>query len=231
MAKELPYFRFTVQEWQNGDISLESYELKGLFIDVCGFYWIKDCSINLALLEKRFSNARDLLKQLINIDVIKVDEYENISIDFLNDQFDLLSEKRKKRQEAGRKGGLAKSSNAKELPEQSSSYKDKDKEKDNNNKKAFAADANRDEKGYRLYFFNLVKEREVSRDQLFLKAKVNLSLRNELWADFIENSIIHTPLIEDEKHAWNTFKKFIQDNGKNYSGAKRKTGSETFDGF
>ena len=34
MAKELPYFRFTVQEWQNGDIGIESYELKGLFIDI-----------------------------------------------------------------------------------------------------------------------------------------------------------------------------------------------------
>ena len=38
MAKELPYFRFTVQDWQNKDISLESYEMKGLFIDICGFY-------------------------------------------------------------------------------------------------------------------------------------------------------------------------------------------------
>ena len=33
MAKELPYFRFTAAEWLNDDISLESYELKGLFIE------------------------------------------------------------------------------------------------------------------------------------------------------------------------------------------------------
>ena len=37
MAKELPYFRFTVQEWQNGKISLESYELQGLFMSRCGY--------------------------------------------------------------------------------------------------------------------------------------------------------------------------------------------------
>ena len=54
MAKELPYFRFTVQEWQNGDISLESCELKGLFVDICAYYWIKDCIIDIALLKKRF---------------------------------------------------------------------------------------------------------------------------------------------------------------------------------
>ena len=40
MSKELPFFRFTVSEWLNDDISLESYVLKGIFIDVCAFYWI-----------------------------------------------------------------------------------------------------------------------------------------------------------------------------------------------
>lgn len=119
MAKEIPYFRFTVQEWQNGNISFESYELKGLFIDVCGFYWVKDCSINISLLEKRFKDDKDLLNQLISLEIIKVDDDGNVNINFLDDQFDLLSEKRQKRQEAGRKGGLSKSSNARSIPEQS----------------------------------------------------------------------------------------------------------------
>ncbi len=132
MAKELPYFRFVVQEWQNGDISLESYELKGLFIDICGFYWLKDCSLSLAMLEKRFSNARNLLEQLINTDIIKLKSEGNICIEFLDEQFDLLSEKRQKRQLAGQKGGLSKSSNAKAMLKQNSSYKDNNKDKDNN---------------------------------------------------------------------------------------------------
>ena len=96
MANELPYFRFTVQAWQNGKISIEDYALKGLFIDVCGYYWVQDCSINLAMLEKRFKDAKDLLCQLLELEIIKKNQ-DSVSIDFLDKQFDLLSGKRQKR--------------------------------------------------------------------------------------------------------------------------------------
>ena len=135
MSKELPYFRFTSQEWQNGDISLESYELKGLFIDICAYYWVKDCSITKAMLEKRFTNAKQLLKNLFDLGILKLDEKEEfIHISFLNEQFDILSEARKRRQDAGRIGGKKKASNAKAKPKQCSSYKDNDKDNDNDKK-------------------------------------------------------------------------------------------------
>ena len=144
MAKELPYFRFTVAEWLNDDISLESYHLQGVFISVCAFYWFQDCSIALAKLKKRFSNAQAEIEELLKLGIIKKVDEKHISIKFLDEQFDLLSEKREKRVEAGRKGGLAKSkqssSNAKAMLKQSSSYKDKDKDKDKD-KSAFAFDA------------------------------------------------------------------------------------------
>lgn len=129
MAKELPYFRFTVQDWQNGKISLESFEMQGLFISVCGYYWINDCSLTLAILQKKFSNATTLLKQLIELGIIKHENrHDKVEIEFLNIQYDLLSEKRKARQDAGSKGGKAKAN-----VKQKSSYKDKDK--DNNKDK------------------------------------------------------------------------------------------------
>jgi hypothetical protein len=128
MAKELPYFRFTASEWLNDDISLESYELKGLFIDICAFYWFKDCSVSIALLHKRFSNATDLLHELRELEIIEYYPDESISIKFLNEQYDLLSVKRMKRSEAGRIGGLKKSSNAKAMLKQKPSYKDKEKD-------------------------------------------------------------------------------------------------------
>ena len=131
MAKELPYFRFTAFEWLNDDISLESYELKGLFIDICSYYWFKDCSVTIAMLEKRFNNTIELVNELMELNIIKFSEdAEFIKIEFLNKQFDVLSEQRKRRQKAGSKGGKKKSSNAKAKLKQSSSYKDKDKEKD-----------------------------------------------------------------------------------------------------
>ena len=132
MAKELPYFRFTSAEWLNVDISLESYEIKGLFIDVCAYYWAQDCDITLSKLEKKFSNATNLLKQLIESDIIKHEnKHDKIKIDFLLTQYDLLSEKRKLRQAAGSKGG-----NAKAMLKQKRSYKDNNKDKDKDKDKA-----------------------------------------------------------------------------------------------
>ena len=131
MGKELPYFRFTVSEWISGDISLESYEMKGLFADICSYYWFKDCSMTQAMLYKRFSNAETLLSELIRLKIIKTfDNSEFIEISFLNEQFDILSESRKRRQDAGSKGGKKRSSNAKAKLKQCSSYKDKDKDKE-----------------------------------------------------------------------------------------------------
>lgn len=129
MAKELPYFRFTVQDWQNGKIDLERFELKGIFIDLCGYYWINDCHLTLAMLHKKFSNAKALVNELIELGIIKHENrHDKVEIDFLNKQYDLLSEKRKLRQSAGSKGG-----NAKAMLKQKGSYKDKDK--DNNKDK------------------------------------------------------------------------------------------------
>jgi hypothetical protein len=131
MAKELPYFRFTASEWLNDDISLESYAHKGAFIDFCAYYWSQDCDVTLEKLKKKFSNATSLLKDLISIGVIKHEnKHDKIKIDFLNIQYDLLSEKRKLRQVAGSKGG-----NAKAKLKQKLSYKYKDNNKDKNNNK------------------------------------------------------------------------------------------------
>lgn len=131
MAKELPFFRFTASEWLQGDISLESYELKGLFTDVCAYYWSEDCILTLAKLQKKFSNATHLLQQLIDCGVIKHENrHDKINIYFLLSQYDLLSDKRKRRQEAGSKGGNAK---AKLKQKDSYKYKDKYKDKDKDN--------------------------------------------------------------------------------------------------
>lgn len=85
-----------------------------------------------------------------------------------------------------------------------------------NNNRSFMVDANKDLNEYRQYFFELVKNKAISRDQLFYKCKIDLSRRNELWEAFIRNSIENVPLIEDDKHGWNTFKKFINDNHKDW---------------
>lgn len=140
MSKDLPFFRFTVAEWLNDDISLEDYTTKGVFADVCAYYWFKDCSITLAKLEQRFSNAKAVLQHLLKLGILKCDSATNqVSISFLDIQKEQLLESHKNKQTAGRKGGLAKSSNATALlqqpSKQCSSYKYKDKDKENNKDK------------------------------------------------------------------------------------------------
>ncbi len=163
MAKELPYFRFTAQEWQNGDISLESYEIKGLFIDICAYYWLKDCSLTLAMLQKKFSNDKEHVNSLVDLCIIDWnDATDYIQINFLNEQYDMLSEKRTKRQKAGRSGGLKKSSNAKAMLKQKPSYKDKDK--DNNKDKDKSIPTLKDFRKYALE-----KKPDVSIESVNLK--------------------------------------------------------------
>jgi hypothetical protein len=133
MAKELPYFRFTVQEWQNGKISLESYELQGVFMSICGYYWLQDCCLSRTLLCKKFRGYENLVDELIELSILKFNKKtDEIEITFLNMQFDLLSKARQSKQKAGSIGGKQKSSNARAVLKQNPSYKDKDNDNDNN---------------------------------------------------------------------------------------------------
>jgi len=190
MSKELPYFRFTVQDWQNGKISLETYELQGLFISICGYYWINDCSITLVMLQKKFRDAKNLIDELIKLDIIKHEKkHDKIEIEFLNFQYDLLSEKRKLRQIAGSKGG-----NAKAMLKQKGSYKDKDKDKD------------KDKIDYKklLDFFNSVtgKKTKVVTDKV--KSQIKARLSEGFTKEDIANAI--KICTEDTFHKENDFK-------------------------
>ena len=155
MSKELPYFRFTVSEWLNGDISMEQMEDQGLFINVCAFYWFKDCSLALAKLKQKFKGAEASLNRLLDSGILKVDENDNIIIDFLDEQFIKLSELHNIRSKAGRKGGLSK---PKAKPKQKRSYKDKDK--DNNKDREYI------EKGF-LKIFNRWLQYKKDKNQTY----------------------------------------------------------------
>lgn len=123
MAKELPYFRFYPSEWLEGNITLENEKTQGFFVKLLCWYWKKDCEIDLKFINKRLVNGKATLKQCLNnlIDskIIKVDENQRVIITFLDEQLDVLTEKRNKLVEAGRLGGKA-------SVKQRSSYNNKD---------------------------------------------------------------------------------------------------------
>ena len=53
MAKEIPFFKFFVGEWANGDITAENYKTQGVFINICSIYWTKEGELSEVFLRKK----------------------------------------------------------------------------------------------------------------------------------------------------------------------------------
>lgn len=138
MAKELIFFKFNPGEWIKGDITLCSMTAQGVFINLCCYYWMKDCSICLANAKQRFSKDVASINELLKMGVFTVDENDNIIIKFLDEQMNEFIDIAEKRSLAGRSGGLAKAkqmlskcqANAKQKPIYKDKEEDKDKDKD-----------------------------------------------------------------------------------------------------
>jgi hypothetical protein len=107
MAKEIPYFKFYISEWLNGDITLETNECQGLFINACAYYWQKDGQLTLTVLLKRFRGFEDQINILIGSNLIKLIG-ENISISFLDEQMGSKEVQKITNRKNGSKGGRPK---------------------------------------------------------------------------------------------------------------------------
>lgn len=105
MAKELPYFQFEPAEYLTKDISFCSLSAQGLFINICAFYWQRECNLTKAQVLRRF-NYPDVLKELIDESIIKADENDNIIISFLLTQYEEIIEKKSNDSEKGKIGNL-----------------------------------------------------------------------------------------------------------------------------
>jgi hypothetical protein len=86
MAKELPYFKFEPNQWENGNIQMLSREDKGLFIDLCSVYWSRlgDVPSKLAIQKLCAGNAT-ALNSLCEEKIIELID-GNIFIKFLSEQ-------------------------------------------------------------------------------------------------------------------------------------------------
>lgn len=85
MAKDLPYFKFYCSEWTDGDITLENYETQGVFINICSYYWSKECNISHDKLFRKFKNNKEDIMLLLDNEIIKK-EGDFIVISFLDEQ-------------------------------------------------------------------------------------------------------------------------------------------------
>jgi hypothetical protein len=96
MAKELPYFKFEPNQWENGNIQICSREDKGLFMDLCSMYWSRlgDVPFKLAINKLCAGNAT-AFDSLIRENIFTVIDGA-IYIDYLSEQlseFDNTSKK------------------------------------------------------------------------------------------------------------------------------------------
>ena len=106
MAKELPYFKFEPAEYLTKDISFCSISSQGLFINICSYYWQRQCSLTLEQISRRFNYPTEL-NELIKEGIIDVSD-NTIKIKFLDNQLTDVSEKSKTNSINGSKGGRPK---------------------------------------------------------------------------------------------------------------------------
>lgn len=106
MAKELPYFKFEPAEYLTKDISFCSLSAQGLFINICSYYWQRNCELTKEQLLKRL-NYETELNELIKEGVIDLVE-NKIIIKFLDNQLNEVENKSKTNSINGSKGGRPK---------------------------------------------------------------------------------------------------------------------------
>jgi hypothetical protein len=98
---ELPYFKFSAQQYLLGDIALEEANVQGAF------------TMAMAQLKQRLSKNVAELTRLVEVGIIKHDpESDLITIEFLYEQRSDFLDIHETRVNAGRKGGKQKLSKA-----------------------------------------------------------------------------------------------------------------------
>lgn len=103
MAKELPYWKFTINDWDNGNIQMCSHLSKGLFIDICSMYWARLGELPFKLALQKICNGNaSALDELIQEEIILVND-GNIIVEFLDEQLNEFQKTSIKRAKAANK--------------------------------------------------------------------------------------------------------------------------------
>jgi hypothetical protein len=106
MAKELPYFKFEPAEYLTKNISFCSLSAQGLFINICSYYWQRNCKLTIDQVLKRL-NYQEEVDELISEGIIDLNG-EFITIKFLDNQLVDVEKTSKQNSANGAKGGRPK---------------------------------------------------------------------------------------------------------------------------
>lgn len=147
MAKNFPYFKFTVADWLTGDIVYESFSVQGLFANICALYWQRDGVLSIDDINKRFKNPPEL--EQLNGRFFSLNE-GSISVAFLDEQFAERKHLSTENSKNGKKSAASKALKTKEsstsaertVNDNSTKFNNKEKrreekKKENNKEKGF----------------------------------------------------------------------------------------------
>lgn len=246
MAKEIPFFKFFVGEWANGDITAESYKTQGVFINICSVYWTKEGELSEVFLRKKIKANKEI-SLLIDSEIIKV-ENKNIVISFLDEQLSECEGIRVKNSEAGKKSARQRALNKRstsvqpklnEEPTESQPLRE-DKEKKREDKKREENLLKIDASQIKSFKDKILSE--VEQKNIVSKAKAEVEKRGGKWVcdyDFNPYDVLGRQFtnwnricvegkytFEDVNHIKNVFYKFVVEYWEfNYDAiiSKRKT--------
>ena len=86
MAKELPYFKFEPNQWENGNIQMLTRHDKGLFLDLCSMYWSRVGNVPLKLAIQKLCDGNATAFDSLILECIFEVIDGNIFIKFLSEQ-------------------------------------------------------------------------------------------------------------------------------------------------
>jgi hypothetical protein len=95
-----------------GRISKMPYEVQGAYLRLCCIYWNKECNLSIEDAKLELSFVENAYDNLTHYGIVKLHE-EHIQIEFLDEQYDTIMQRKAKLSKAGKKGVEAKLSKGK----------------------------------------------------------------------------------------------------------------------
>lgn len=109
---QLQWFKFSPANWTMGRISKMPYEVQGAYIRLCCIYWNKTCNLSIEDAKLELLDVPEAYDKLVQYGIVKTDT-EHIQIEFLNEQYNTIMQRKAKLSKAGKKGVEAKLSKGK----------------------------------------------------------------------------------------------------------------------
>lgn len=218
MAKDLPYFKFNVSEYINGDITLEDFYIQGVFINICAFYWFKSGNVSLSEMKRRLSKAKPkAFEKLIESNLIKV-KGDVLRITFLDEQLSERTAISESNAKNGKQGGRG---NKKSEPKPTALISESELKAEKSNIEEKREEEKREREEYTLHgsgkFSITIAKRYAhekiqkiySLEEYFTSTGQIISLKESRWTMFDEFVKANSGKVFNEPdHVYNTFRNF-----------------------